>query len=88
MSFNKIMLPNEKDYLKKKYKELGHSNFINRYGKYDAYFCGNESNSMFIDEIIYKGNKYIPIWYELKCIIKSIIKKIKRKYVLRSKGKI
>lgn len=65
MSFNKKFIPNERNYLKKEYLKIGHSAFIKKYVKYDAFFSGHHTNSFFISWVFYKNKKYVPVVYEV-----------------------
>ena len=86
MSFNKKYISKDYD-LKKEYKEVGHEAFVKRYSGYDCYAVGGPKNEYFLKQIVFKGEKYIPVWYEIKTTIHHNLKKIKT-YVLRSKSKI
>lgn len=95
------MIPSTRNFLKKEYLEIGHTKFVKKYLKYDAFFSGHHTNSFFITWVFYKNRKYIPIVYEISeyfnkiksygisgtiSNIKFKINKIIRTYVLGSKS--
>ena len=95
MSFNKRYIPNEKNYLKKEYLEMGHDRFFRIYRKYDAFTMGHETNEFFLKYIFFENREYKKGSYELNeffylksrriyYYIKSKINKLN--YVLRSKS--
>jgi hypothetical protein len=100
VSFNKKIIPNKKNYLKKEYLEIGHDKFVKKYSSYDAYFVGNYTNSYFINWVMYNEKPYKLGIYEInqfiyrlkelgvKGIISNINYKLKKniKYVLGSKS--
>jgi hypothetical protein len=100
MSFNKKMIPVERNYLKKEYLNIGHEKFVKKYSKYDAFFTGNYTNSYFINWVMYRGKVYKFGIYEINQFIyrfrelgiKGVISNLKYKlkkninYVLGSKS--